>query len=428
MRVPESRRPPAHVLAAAADFLASARFGQVLTLAIVGTGYLSFAARSTIGWPGLIGAVTLLVVLAATSLFLRRAQLEWRGLLPLSLLVFMGWSALSVVWSEYQWVTLASVLYQVSFAFLGAYVALTRDLIQIVRAFGDVLRMVLIGSFIAEILSGIVLDLPFTFLGITGDLYRAGPIQGLLGTRNSFGLVALVALVTFFIELQTRSVPRPRAYGSITLGALALVFSRSPVAAGVLLIVAVAAAAVLSLRRLPPPTRRVGQYVLLAAVVIGGVIMFVARGRVIALLNAGSEFEFRYTLWHDVLALTNVNTIEGFGWIGYWRQTLVPYVGIDLFGVPHASALNAYLDVWLQLGIVGLLSFLAFVGLAFGRSWLLASNKRSIVFLWPALVLIVLIVVSAAESLALVEFSWLTLVICTLKASQNLSWRARLSE
>ena len=90
--------------------------------------------------------------------------------------------------------------------------------------------------------------------------------------------------------------------------------------------------------------------------------------------------------------------------------------------------MNAYLDVLFQLGLVGLFSLLALVGLALVRSWLLASNKRSVVYAWPALVLVVLLVTSAAESSILVESGWLTLVICTAKASQGLSWRARLQQ
>ena len=96
--------------------------------------------------------------------------------------------------------------------------------------------------------------------------------------------------------------------------------------------------------------------------------------------------------------------------------------------MPRETALNAYVDVLLQLGLVGLCAFIALMGLAFVRSWLLAANKRSVVYLWLALMLTVLVSISFAESSVLVEFGWLTLVICAIKASQDLSWRARLPE
>jgi hypothetical protein len=79
--------------------------------------------------------------------------------------------------------------------------------------------------------------------------------------------------------------------------------------------------------------------------------------------------------------------------------------------------------VWFQLGLIGFALFLGFLGLAFVRSWLLASRRRSIVFAWPALVLVVLLIGSLAESFTLVEFGWLALVLCSVKASRELSWR-----
>ena len=155
--------------------------------------------------------------------------------------------------------------------------------------------------------------------------------------------------------------------------------------------------------------------------------MFAARATVIALLNAGSAFEFRYTLWQDVLIYIPLNALEGYGWIGYWRRGLPPFIGIDPFAAPHDSALNAFLDVWLQLGLVGLFAFISLMGLALVRSWLLASNRRSVIYLWPALILIALIVTSAAESFVLVDFGWLSLTVCAVKASQDHSWRVRLA-
>jgi hypothetical protein len=49
--------------------------------------------------------------------------------------------------------------------------------------------------------------------------------------------------------------------------------------------------------------------------------------------------------------------------------------------------------------------------------------RRSVVFAWPALVLLALAVTASAESSVLLEFGWLTLVVCTVKASRELSWR-----
>ncbi len=57
------------------------------------------------------------------------------------------------------------------------------------------------------------------------------------------------------------------------------------------------------------------------------------------------------------------------------------------------------------------------------RSWLLAAKQRSAVYVWPALVLVVLLSTALVESSILYEFGWLTFVVCCVKAARELSWR-----
>jgi O-antigen ligase len=411
------------------EFLGEARFASALSTLIVATAFFSHAIRETIGWPGLITIVATLVALALASMLARRGTFEWQGIWPISLLVFVGWSCISVFWSEYQWATLGSALYQVAFAFLAVYIALTRDFIQIVRIFGDVLRVVLIVSIGLEIFSGILVDTPLTFIGIAGNLADGGPIQGIEGSRNQLGLVALLGLVTFGTELLTTSVRRPIAIGSIVLASLTIIFSQSPVSFGVLLVLGVVSFAILGLRRISKESRKVWQIVLAAVAAVTLAIVWTFRSRVLETLDATRELDYRLDLWHELYDLVRVNFLEGWGWVGAWRTEIAPFFAIDAQdGRVHESALNAYLDVWFQLGIVGLLAFVGFVTIAFGRSWVLATHNKSRIFVWPTLALTVLLVTSLAESSILVEAGWLTLTVCAVKSAQHLSWRSLLPE
>lgn len=420
MAEPRSPRVPAAVT----EFLGSARFNSALALAAVGTAFSTHAIRALIGWPGLLAALCVLVVLAAVSFVAQWRMVEWHGLLPLSLLAFVGWCALSVFWSSYQWATLGGAAYQIGFAFLAVYIALVRDAIQIVRLVGDVLRLLLGVSLALEVFSGLLIDLPITFLGIQGNIAQGGPIQGIFGTRNQLSIVALIAFVTFLVELRTRSVRPPLAAFSITLASLAILLAHSPVIAAVSVFVGLATLALYGLRKLRPETRRFAQVGLAALVVASAVLAYLYRTRVIDLLNARADFQVRYRLWIQIWELIPVNTLQGWGWVGAWPVDLYPFSAINLnSGSPHANGLNAYLDVYLQVGIIGLILFVALLALAFGRSWLLGSNRRSVVYVWAPLVLVALIATSVFESSILVEGGWLLLVVCTVKASQGLSWR-----
>ncbi|TFD67305.1 O-antigen ligase family protein [Cryobacterium ruanii] len=407
--------------------LASPKFAAALTLAILATAFSTHLLRSVMGWPGLIGILGGLVVLAVLSLLARRPIVEWHGLLPISIIVFVAWCALSGVWSGYVTETIVGVSYQVTVGFLAIYVALVRDTFQVVRAIGDVLRVLLGLSIVLEVLSGLLLDLPIAFLGVVGGIDQLGPIQGVFGSRNVFGLIALIAAVTFYVELRARSIPRDLGIGSMWLAGICLVLTRSPVIVVVAVCVIVAALALYRLRRTPVEGRWKLQLGLLSAALVAVGAAWLGRTTIIDTLNAGSEFEARYSLWNEMWRLVKLHPLEGWGWAGFWPQDVTPYGWLEFTtGRLHATGLNAYLDVYFQVGLIGFLAFLVLVLLAFVRSWLLASNKRSLVYVWAPLMLVTLLVTSAAESTILFEFGWLLLVICSVKAAQGLSWRSAL--
>ncbi|WP_248305428.1 O-antigen ligase family protein [Agromyces sp. H66] len=409
------------------DFVGSARFAQALTLLSVGLAFSTHALRSLIGWPGLLAALAGLLALTAVSLVARWRAVEWYGILPITILVFVGWAAASVLWSNAPGITATRVLYLVAFAFLGVYVALMRDTIQIVRAFGDVMRVLLGVSIALEVLSGVLLDLPIAFLGIKGDIASLGPIQGLFGSRNLLGFVALIALLTFIVEWRTHIVRRGVAIGSVVLAAGSIVLSGSPttwVALGASLL---ALAALYALRRVAPATRWRWQIALLAASVIVLVTGWVFRVRIIEFLDARGEFDVRIDVWRELSRYLNLNPLQGWGWVGSWPDA-APYTWIELAtGRAHSSALSAYIDAYFQVGVIGALAFVALVGVALVRSWLLASGRRSVVYLWPALILVVIAVTSFTESFALVEGGWMLLVVCAVKAARDMSWRDALA-
>ncbi|WP_323743462.1 O-antigen ligase family protein [Agreia pratensis] len=414
--------------AVVAAIFGSPRFSGVLATTAIGSALSVNLVKETMGWAGLIGILSTLVVFAAVSLVARRKDLDWHGVLPLSLVVFLGWCAITIVWSRYPSSSVTGVIYQLTFSFLALYVALVRDLIQIVRAVGDVMRVLLTVSLALEILSGLLLDLPIAFLRIQGNLDEGGPLQGIFGSRNMLGFIALIALVTFLVERNTRSVPRGLSLYSIVLAAVLLLGSRSPISLGVAGIVFVAAVAVLALRRARPELRRSLQIGMLVILVIGTLSAYFVRTRILAIVGARSEFTYRLEIWNQLSSLIDYNQLEGWGWVGLWRPNVSPFFALDFVGNrQHTSGLNAFIDVYFQAGLIGLVIFVGMAGLALVRSWILATSKKSVIYMWPALILIVLLVTSMAESAMLVEYGWMFFVMCMVKAAHSLSWRQGLA-
>jgi O-antigen ligase len=368
-------------------------------------------------------------VLAVLSLAAQWREIGWNGLLPISLIGFIGWAAVSIFWSQYRWGTLGGLAYLIVFTMLAIYVALARDTIQIVRAFGDVLRFALGLSLAMEIFSGLLIDTPIQFLGITAQIADLGPITGLMNTTDQLGLVSVIALITFATELRTRSLPRATAIGSLILGTITLLLSRAPLAFGEAITVAAAAAVLYGLRRASERARRFLQLGVLGLIVAVAVLGWIYRGAIVSIFNATGALTYRLHVWQAVLTFTQAKTLQGWGWIGAWRIEIYPFSTIARLNGPFpGTSLNAYLDVWFQLGLVGLVIFVGLLGLALIRSWLLASRRKSVVFAWPSLVLVALAISGLAESSILAEFALLSLVVCVVKASRELSWRSALAD
>ena len=92
-------------------FLCSARFLTVLTTATIGAAALSFALQQTMGWAGLLGVLGTMLVLWLIIILAKRGEIEWNGLLPISLMAFIALAGASIFWSNYQWATLGSLAY-----------------------------------------------------------------------------------------------------------------------------------------------------------------------------------------------------------------------------------------------------------------------------------------------------------------------------
>ncbi|MBP1241312.1 exopolysaccharide production protein ExoQ [Frigoribacterium sp. PvP120] len=421
------RDPLRRYLSAWVGFSAGGQFSQALSVAIVLFATTTQAIRSVMGWPGALAVLGTLLVLAAVSLFGGRRHIEWHGILPVSLIALFGFMAVSVLWSEYTWATLGGVAYAAGFGALGLYLALGRDLVQVVRAVGDALRIVLVTSMALEILSGLLIDQPIRFLGIRGDLASGGPIQGLAGTRNYLGFLAALALVTFAVEFLTRSVPRSQAVASGVLAAAVLLFARSPVAALAVVALIVAGLALQALRRAPEQRRPLLQGVVTAVVVVGGSVAWGLRGPLLGSVDGTSDLTARIALWSRIRDLAGVHDITGWGFVGQWPSTIFPFSTVLApDGRPYATGLNAFFDMWLQLGLVGVLLLVAAGCLALVRSWTTASGHPIVAYVWPALVLVLIGVTALAESFVLFEGTLMLFVAIATIAARKRSWRSRL--
>jgi O-antigen ligase len=409
------------------DVLRSSALAAAFATTAIGALFSTHLIRQLMGDAGYGAVITGLCVIGAGMLVARRRELRAFEIMPTTLLLLLVWLLLTMFWSRSMPATIGGWMQLAAPTFLAIVVAQFRDTLQTVRATGDVLRFLLAGSLAIEILSGILLDLPVPFLGIAGNLAEGGPIQGLFGTRTMLGLVTIIALITFLVEWRTRSVAPGLSVFSVTLALVLAIFTASPIVLGMAFIAALATGILVLVRRTPASRRTPLQWSIAAVLVVAGILVYAFRRPLVYWLNAEPDFLTRSRLWNEVLDMSALRPVQGWGWIGTWPDHLMPYTFIRFAtGEQHGSALNAWMDVLLQSGAVGVVLLVGFAGLALARSWVTASERRSTVYTWPPLVIIVLLADSVVTSSLLGGFGWFLLVLCATRASLVRGWRSGL--
>ena len=406
------------------SLLGSAEFARAYTLAALTATFASFAIERLTSHVTLITIIALLAATGVGILWARREELTLLRFAPSSLLAFLALALLSTLWSTDRGDSVRGFVVLLGYTVIAITIGHIRDTLQTVRAIGDTLRWLLGVSLGVELLSGVLLDVPFVFLDVEGNLAGGGPIQGIFGTRNMLGFIAVLALITFVIEWRSRSVSRGVGVASIALGGMLALLSASPSVVVLAAGVGVATAMLSIVRHTPEERRSIVQWALGGLVAVGLLTAFALRHQIIRVLDAGSDFSTRADLWNQLLEFIAEQPVFGWGWFGTWPGDELPFAFVNvLLGDSHRSALNAYFDVLLQLGGVGLVLFLVLGGVALVRSWLVASVRRSVVYAWTPLVLVTLAVESMFESFTLGGAGWLLLVLCALRAGQSRSWR-----
>jgi O-antigen ligase len=112
--------------------------------------------------------------------------------------------------------------------------------------------------------------------------------------------------------------------------------------------------------------------------------------------------------------------------VSYWVPWVAPFDDLVFRnGVRQLHAHNAWVDLWLQLGILGLIVFGALVLSTAVRSWFMAVDRTELGarepgrYVWitvlPILLLVLLVVQSLAESRLLIEYGLTLLVVIAVK-------------
>jgi len=410
--------------------------------------------RYSVGWVGFIVVAVGITVISTIILIRDYRSGRWQlRQLPLPLIAFVALATVSVLWSYYPGATLLGLTGTWLTVITAVSLAVSLDWTELLRTLGITLRLILGMSLLFEITVAVLVRRPVLPLvpapGIDYNSYQkipkllfwsrdelfdvlhGGKIQGIVGNSSLLGFIALVALIVFGVQLASGTVGQ--VWGIISFGvALATTFfTRSATITLAIVAVVLLVAVVLVVRRASTPRARIVTYISLGAglIAVAGVT-FVLRNSVLAALGKSEDLTGRLDIWNAVIGLAQQRPFFGWGWVSYWVPWVAPFDTLAFkSGVRQLHAHNAWLDIWLQLGILGLIVFGALVFSSTARAWLSAVDRRPALSgapvasrakaMLPLLLIAALLIQSLAESRLIIEYGMLMLVVIAVRTRRD---------
>jgi exopolysaccharide production protein ExoQ len=345
--------------------------------------------RNLLGWWG-FGAIALIVVVG-TIIGLVRLKPDWMWRkFPKSLGVFLVLATLSIAWSFYPGWSAVGVGLQWITTIVAVFLALTLTWQELLRTLGAALRWALGLSLLFELIVAVFVrhavlpffveyhleKIPAAFYWSRGLLLHGGPIEGIVANRNLLGFLALLAVIVFAVQLAAGTVKRGWGIGWLVLAALMLALTRSATVTVAAAVVAVAFGFAMWARRRGPQRRRTVYAAAAASVVVVIAALAVFTPWLLSLFGKSDDLTGRLDIWAAVTQLASERAALGWGWVSYWVPFVKPFDGLAVRnGVEYLQAHNAWLDVWLQLGVIGVIAFAALALSTLWRSWFLAVDR-----------------------------------------------------
>jgi O-antigen ligase len=409
----------------------------VLFTALAGTAWVN-AFGTTVTAVIAIGGAVLSVVLWVSI----RPPVQWRRL-PWYALGYIAWATASLLWSAWPQATAVTLLLLWITTVQGLFVGAVLTWRELVRAIASALKWVMALSLVFELWVSIFVKAPVLpgFVVAKADdpieywsrnnLFDGGRIQGIMGNANLLGPVALLAIIVFAIRIAARAPRRGLLVAWIAVSAYLFYRAGSATAYAALVGVAIVLATVLLMRRARRPGERTKYYIAYAVVAVGGgLAVWFLRDAIFTALGRSSDLTGRETIWSAVLERANERPVVGWGFSTPWAPWDPAFDGwiID-HGQSVMQAHSAWIDVYLQLGIIGLVLFSLAAFAYVWRTWFFAVDRPrwdlrddrpySPLTLLPTLVGAILIVQSIAESAPLLLWGWMFLIMLGAKIKQS---------
>ncbi|WP_306232661.1 O-antigen ligase family protein [Agrococcus beijingensis] len=330
------------------------------------------ALRNVVGYPVWAALALLTFVWVFVELALLRIRI---AKVPVSIVMLVVLAAASAVWALSPWWSLVGTFVLVGMVSSAIFIASLpyRLILDIVHWS---LQALLAASLAFELFVALVLRRPLYPLwadyppGTTSEwqwsgglILEGGRVQGVMGNANLLAMVALIALIV----AGCRGVAGlDRLWPLwVALPLVSLLVAKSATVAFAVVAVAVIAGLIFAWVR----WRGATFYRIFAIAIAAGAVaiaLILANGSAVTeFLGREVGMASRVAIWERVLGLAAESPFVGVGYLGYWMPWVEPFGELGRLGdTVYLHAHNVWLDVFLQLGVVGLIVWLTVQGRA----------------------------------------------------------------
>ena len=289
-------------------------------------------------------------------------------------IVLVGLAFVSCFWTETPALAFRRSIAVAGATLLGIAFAVRLSLEEQLRIFSWVFRVIAVLSLVAVIF--------FPGYGISNTPEQEW--RGILGYKNAFGSVmAMSALVEWQLLAYSR-FSKILNWLALLLSCVLLYFSRS-----ITPLVAVAGTFVLiefykfAVRRLRVPLYAT-LLVLLIILAVGGGVYATVGETIMNAMGRTSNLTGRTEIWSWVVSFILQRPILGYGYSGFWVGASSASTTVErAVGAFTMYSHNGYLEIFLNLGLVGFLLTLIFLVIGAKRVYYWAKFANSSANLWP---------------------------------------------
>ncbi len=313
------------------------------------------------------------------------------------LLLLLGLALVSILWSIAPELTLRRCVGLIGTVLFGAYLATRYNLSELLQLLAWALG-------VAALLS-VVFALVLPSYGIYID-ERGEAWQGIYWHKNALGRIMALSGIVFLILALSRRRYQWIAWVGFGLSVVLLWLSHSVTPLISLTIAIVIALGLFYITLRWHYTLAIPFFILV--VLTGGFVATLYVGgymeSLLEILGRDDTLSGRTVLWNAVLSMIWQRPWLGYGYAAFWQGWEGESAHVLLWmlafggGQYYGSADNGYLQLWLDLGLLGVVVFACQFLLTFSRAIIWARLTKTVEGFWPLTFLVSLLVQGYAES------------------------------